>query len=441
MGITVLIFNGYWLGIARLTGAESGTVTLMFILLSFLIYPQLILFSLIFSKLRKQNELVIFISFCLLSVVEWYVPGLDTIQTGQSWIEYAPHLRLAPILGLPIYILFNYYYAWSLFKYGLRKYNMIVAAIFIALNLNFQSSQIKGPTLRLVQTSHAPFSFLSKEFGKEEALKKISESVENGIDFVSQKADVIIFPETTWPFPLNRTERMESQIQAVFPFISDLIESGVVVGMGAPTTGVHDKYERYYNSFLLMEKNKVDQIYSKYNLMPLAESPLTFLGEDLTASLMKRRDFTVAGTNFSPLVLPSGERFQVDICFDGDAPYKLRDKILTSGSADFLLNIANDYWFNPSSQAYGHLWRSRWNSVLFSLPMARVANDGITAFVGWDGVIDQKLPAWDSGFIEGKLRFSSDENNIFLEWGLLPFFLFSFITSLGISVYVYRNKN
>lgn len=437
-----LVFNGYWYGIERLTGLGSFLTTLSFFILPLLLYPQLVGLALLFPYLKKQKKSFVFFFFAAFAILEWFVPGLDTIQTGQTWIEWAPHLRWAPLIGMPLYIFFNYEISWLLFSSTKKMIPLTLLFLFSLSNLNFKESEEKGPEIALIQTNHAPYSILRAKNDKEAAIAIIKTSVEKNIHKIVGHPQLVIFPETTWPFPLDKQQSVLSQMKETFPEINHLVERGIHLGIGGPLIGEHDHFERYYNSFFLLSREGKDQIYSKRNLMPLAESPFSLIGESLTAALMKRRDFTVSGESIEPLVLPTGETFQVDICFDGDAQAKLRTKLIEANrKSDFIVNVANDYWFNPSSQAYGHLWRSRWGSVLFSIPMARATNDGISAFIGWDGVVDRQLPAGESGHLQSKLRFAKNRATLFLDFGLLPFCLFTLIIGLGIFIYEKRYQN
>lgn len=361
-----------------------------------------------------------------IAIVEWFNPGFDTIQIGQTWIEYAPNINLASYFGLAIFTFFNLMMAWMIFKKINIKHLVLISLLFVGVNWRNREGIQKGSKILLVQTNHPPYSKLAKLHGKDQALKHIEVSISSAVGEITDvNYKLAILAETTYPLPLNSEQKIVSQIKE-FSTIKKLLEKNVMVGFGAPTEGKHDHFKRYYNSFFVLGPGK-DQRYDKRVLMPLAESPLPLIGENLTNFIMPRGDYTTVGKNVSTLNLVTKEKFLVDICFDGIVPYQMRNKILANNKVDFIINVANDSWFNPSSQASAHLWRTRWISALYELPTARVSNGGISASIKWDGTIAEYIPNGKTGSKEVQLWHTVKRNSFFTKWGVFPFILLSFL--------------
>lgn len=440
LGSAILTFNGFWLGVDKLTGFSLLPRVVIFLAFGLIQYPHLLVLSVIFPFVQSLKISRVVLVTSLISIIEWFNPGLDTIQIGQTWIEYAPNINLASYFGLAIYTFFNLMIAWMLFKKVSTKYLVLISLLFIGVNLRNREGIQKGSKILLVQTNHPPYTSLAKAHGRERAFKIIDDSISTAVgDITEVNYDLAILAETTYPLPLDSNRSIISQVEQ-FETIKRLINKKVMVGFGAPTEGKHDHFKRYYNSFWVIGQEK-DQRYDKRVLMPLAESPLPFIGEDLTNSIMPRGDYTVPGDNLSTLSLANKEQFLVDICFDGDVPHQMRNKILSNPKVDFIINVANDSWFNPSSQADVHLWRTRWMSALFEVPTARVSNGGISASIKWDGSIAEYIPNGEAGSKEVQLWYPVEKNSFFTKWGIFPFIILSFFIWGILEIKSRCNKN
>jgi apolipoprotein N-acyltransferase len=434
---TLLIYNGFWLGIIRLTNFSLPANILSFLLLAIPQYLHLILISILFSRLVFFGREKVFVFWSAFAVFEWYNPGTDTMQIGQTWIELTPHLNLAPIFGLPIYTLFSSCLAWMIFRKTNIKLIAAIVIVFFALNFRNEIGVQKGSKILMVQTNHEPFSILRKKIGQAEALKKIEDSLTQATgDINSINSPFVVFAESTIPYPLNPNMGITPQIAKISPF-KKLLDKGITIGFGAPTIGTHDRFERYFNSFYVLKPDLI-QRYDKRVLMPLAESPLPVLGEAMTSLLLNRKDYVMPGLNIKALSLNPQEKFLVDICLDGVVIHQMREKLLENQQVDFIVNVANDAWFYPSSQADIHLWRTRWISAIYELPTVRVANGGISASIKWDGTIAESISYGSSGSKEIQPWYSNKARPIFIKWGLIPFILFSLLVW---SLIEFRFKN
>ena len=57
-----------------------------------------------------------------------------------------------------------------------------------------------------------------------------------------------------------------------------------------------------------------------------------------------------------------------------------------------MINITNDAWFGKTIGPYQHLALAKIKAVEFGLPLARVANTGISAYVSPYGEIIGRIP-------------------------------------------------
>ena len=59
-----------------------------------------------------------------------------------------------------------------------------------------------------------------------------------------------------------------------------------------------------------------------------------------------------------------------------------------------MINITNDAWFGKTIGPYQHLALAKIKAVEFGLPLARVANTGISAYISSFGEVVNKFPLY-----------------------------------------------
>jgi apolipoprotein N-acyltransferase len=72
------------------------------------------------------------------------------------------------------------------------------------------------------------------------------------------------------------------------------------------------------------------------------------------------------------------------ICYEAIFPDEVAG---AAAGADFILNVTNDAWFGDTPGPYQHFRQAQLRAVEFGIPLARAANNGVSAVVGADGRI------------------------------------------------------
>ena len=92
--------------------------------------------------------------------------------------------------------------------------------------------------------------------------------------------------------------------------------------------------------------------------------------------------------------------FNPIICYEIAFPNYVAKK---SKKADIILNLTNDGWFGISSGPYQHLVASRFRAVENKIPVIRVSNSGITAYIDEYGRIVKKINLNIEGVLDLKI--------------------------------------
>ena len=242
-----------------------------------------------------------------------------------------------------------------------------------------------------------PINSINKKNTEEIIKKLINES----------KSDYIIFAENNFPYLIDK-----NNLTTLNTFIKD--NKKVIIG----ATTIHDG--DYYNSFFLLEKNKI-QTFDKKILVPFGEflpfrKYLNFM-EIISGSTdyQKGDAERIITTSDNLKILPI-------ICYE-----IVFDKIfnnINKKEIDILVNITNDSWFGTRSGPYQHFYISRLKALVANKSLLRVSNNGISAIIDNNGKIIKSSKLNKITQLKYKLKIN---NNIsyFSIHKIFTFYLFS----------------
>ncbi|NOY89854.1 MAG: apolipoprotein N-acyltransferase, partial [Deltaproteobacteria bacterium] len=187
----------------------------------------------------------------------------------------------------------------------------------------------------------------------------------------SQGAELVVWPESAYPFPLHRGLERE-------PSGPTAIHRGGVRGpviFGALT--MRGRCERYNSVVALTADGRVTGVADKVRLLAFGE--FIPLWSWLTPL---HRYFPCPGLRAGER--PGRLRFggaEVDVlnCFE-DVPSDYA-RTLVSGGPSWLLNVTNDAWFGDTSEPHLHQMVARLRAVETRRDLVRAVNTGVSAHV------------------------------------------------------------
>jgi apolipoprotein N-acyltransferase len=255
-----------------------------------------------------------------------------------------------------------------------------------------------------------PINSINKKNTEEIIKKLINES----------KSDYIIFAENNFPYLIDK-----NNLNTLNTFIQD--NKKVIIG----ATTIHDG--DYYNSFFLLEKNKI-QTFDKQILVPFGE----FLPFRKYLNFME----IISGSNDyqkgdAERIITTSDNLKIlpIICYE-----IVFDKIfnnINKKEIDILVNITNDSWFGTRSGPYQHFYISRLKALVANKSLLRVSNNGISAIIDNNGKIIKSSKLNKITQLKYKLKIN---NNIsyFSIHKIFTFYLFSIFIFL--IIYSKRKK-
>ena len=313
----------------------------VFILIEFAISNFIYGFPWITNSLILSNNIIGF----------YLIKYLGTITSG--------YLILLIFL-LPL--MFQYFFSIKKnYKQLLIVYSPLIL-IFFLLILSFESDKKMSNKEVVIEINQLVIPI--NTFNKENIEKKIMKLIHDS------KSDYIIFAENNFPYLINKNNLSN---------LNNFIKKNKKVIIGATTIQDGD----YYNSFFLLEKNKI-QTFDKKILVPFGEflpfrKFLNFM-EIISGSVdyQKGNSERIITTTDNLKILPI-------ICYE-----IVFDKIfknINKEEIDLLVNITNDSWFGTRSGPYQHFYISRIKALIANKLLLRVSNNGISAIIDNNGKI------------------------------------------------------
>ncbi len=199
-------------------------------------------------------------------------------------------------------------------------------------------------------------------------------------DSLSQRPDLVVWPESAMPFFFERDEASRNELMA---FIE---RQGVPLLFGslALDTPPGEPPRLYNSAYLVSRGGTVVGRYDKLHLVPFGEyvplAPLLFFVDKMVDGIGE----FVPGARSTIFELDR-VRLGVMICFEVVFPDLTRRAAL--GGATLMAAITNDAWFGHSAAPYQHLEMVAFRAVENRLPFARAANTGISGFIDATGRI------------------------------------------------------
>jgi apolipoprotein N-acyltransferase len=281
---------------------------------------------------------------------------------------------------------------------------LVAMGVYGVVRLALQPTrQVAGVKLRIMQPNlpqDARFNYSAKAEVMQKYLN-LSDRATGPQSTGVRDANILIWPESAFPFFLTREADAMAQI-------ADLLPKGTVLITGAvraPDAPPGAKITRAYNSIYLIDHDgSVLSVYDKLHLVPFGEYlPFQDLMERLGfEQLTKVSGGFISGLRRKMMDVPGAPRMLPLICYEAVFP---GDVAARDDRPGWIVNLTNDGWFGISTGPYQHLQQARLRAIEEGLPLVRAANTGVSAVIdplgrvvarlglGTEGVLDSGLPA------------------------------------------------
>ena len=315
-------------------------------------------------------------------VISWIFTGLPWALMGYAFSNWLILIQFASIFGVFGLSFVVVYIASSPYNFLFTKPNIekmgfypriitsVIVLVFIViygyLRLEANPTEYTNISARLVQPSIPQ----TAKWEAEEFWRNLDMHVE--LSKKEGNPNLIIWSEAALTIPYHLKPVMQA-ILSVFANDEQILLTGGV----SDNNKVDDDLE-LYSSLIGIDRysTKIFE-YHKAHLVPFGEYipfknilPL----KKITPGLM---DYT-QGRRKSVIIKKFDLAIWPLICYEAIFPQEVR---VSNRLVDLLINVTNDTWYGNSSGPYQHLEISRMRAIENGLPMLRVANNGISAFI------------------------------------------------------------
>jgi len=364
--------------------------------------------------------------FGLLLAASWVVAEYfrGIIFTGFPWMGFAeaqfngPFAPIAPFFGGLACTFLAVWISWEVLQ--LKKNLLLSGACIISVIVLAQLASFWA----FIKPNGEPLSVRLIQGNFEQSLKFNPKAIEDQFSFYttaieSEPADIIITPETAYPWPQSN---LPTGLLGSIQQFSNNTSSNILLGVIGEISNSNEV--KYTNRALGLSPNISIYQYDKSHLVPFGEFIPPGFHWFVNAFRVPMSDFGRGQLDQPPFsIVRSGKEAvnaAITICYEDVFGGELASRIHNSSKpVNLLINMTNLAWFGNSQAPAQQLRLSQLRSLETGLPALRATNTGITAALGPDGKILAELPQFTQGVLRTTIQtYSGTTPYVF--WGNAP---------------------
>ena len=416
LGFGWFSFGLYWIGSAFLI---SNTYQVFMMPLAVIILPSVLavfwalafLLSKFISNRIGSSILLMVVTLSLSEYIRshvftgfpWLMPSM--LLTSNEYIiqifsfvgSYAGNVVVITLSILPLMLYYNWKFKYLIFFTLLIPINLLFLASFLRFhykeNLEINDNQL----ITIVQPNikqQDKWSLIKRE----NHIKRLIHLSKYKSEKYKTSYRIIIWPETSFAGLIPRELNLLSNIA------KDVLKdnkTSLIIGL------LSLENKKLFNSLALLNfSGNIDHKYDKVHLVPFGEYiPFREYFKSI-AQLISNKDFS-SGTNKDNINLVGIGDILPLICYEVLFSGEVRNRV--TKNTKLIVNITNDAWFGKTVGPYQHLALTKIRAVELGLPLARVANTGVSVLVSPYGEEIIKIPLNQEGVKTIKLMSRLDE--------------------------------
>lgn len=376
-----------------------------------------------------------FVPAVIMTSLEILIPQQFPVYAGHVWMHFSEYLSLASVGGVSLYSFFTW---WPIFcsvplvsKKRPEHIGLALSFVFVVLNfvlITKPEADMKSLNVRIVQANVGNFLKVKSEAGDPLAVGDVVERYkELTLAESPQNLDLIIWPETAYPFPFE-TERLRQGSDTVPElFLELLARTGAEFLIGGydikGKENWDDRFETEFNSAIQFGiDGSLKQVYHKHILIPFGETlPFGTFNRELS-KVLPAVSFFARGHEYTRFNTKNGASFVTPICYEilqGDFIAKMLNG--AGADVDFIVNLTNDSWYGDTAEPYQHLYLAKWRALEFRRPIIRSTNTGISTIIYPNGLEGRRLLVNEKDVLDFNLPLPEKApNTIYQRYGQFP---------------------
>jgi len=345
---------------------------------------------------------VLFALPALWVALEWVrrylLGGFPWNLAAYAWVDLPGALPLAAWVGAfgVSYLLLWGHAAWALAA-ARRSWELALLAVlvpFVIVTVGGRwgggrpapTTAARGLPVRILQ----PDTGILVDADREAILAGYREILDMSYRACDVPGTLLIWPESAaWPFSFDSSAGLRRDLH-------QLAEAGCAVVFNSSRR----EGGKIFNSMLLLTSSAPPMRYDKRHLVPFGEYvPLARVFSFVERLARSAGDFTPGD---EPRLLPfQGEKLGPAICYEVIFGDEVAD--LVQAGATSLVSVTNDAWYGDTAAPHQHLRAARFRAAESRRPMVRAALTGVSAAIGADGAVLERLDVGARGILRYNL--------------------------------------
>ena len=428
LGFGWFAFGLYWIGSAFMVADTYHKVLMP---LAVVILPSVLAvfwgIACVFAKLlTKKNQSSLFLIIVFLTLFEylraklltgfpWLMPSI--ILSSNDYLiqifalvgSFTANLFVFSFSILPFILIFNFRSKYIIF--GLLSIPITILLFSSFVRLYNKDNKVSDKNLiTLVQPNIEQKDKWNLEKRNANLNKLTQFSIQNVNEYTGVNR-IIIWPETSFE------GKIPNEMELLFVISKRILtdqKSILVVGLLRV-----DKNKLFNSLVFLNSKGNIIHQYDKIHLVPFGEYIPLRNKFTTIANFLSLKDFS-SGKIKPNFTLKGFGNILTLICYEILFTEEVISRL--SKNTNLLINITNDAWFGKTIGPYQHLALAKIKAVELGIPLARVANTGISALISPYGEEITKIPLYESGVRTAKLTLPL-KNTIYRMYGEIIFIL------------------
>jgi apolipoprotein N-acyltransferase len=344
--------------------------------------------------------------------------------TGFPWMGLAenqfngPFAPIAPVFGGLACTFLAVWASWEILELKVRPAICAITLLAVITPIQFIGK------ISYTKPFGEPISVRLIQGNFEQSLKFNPLAIGQQIDFYvseiqKQSADLIIIPETAFPWPQNN---LPNGLISYLQNYSNASLSNLLLGLVGSVTS-RDGIQ-YTNRAIGLSPNAQPYQYDKVHLVPFGEFIPPGFHWFINTFNVPLSDFARGSFEQKPFSIERKNQASVNaaitICYEDVFGDELASRIQRNGEPiHLLINMTNLAWFGQSQAPHQQLRLSQLRSLETGLPALRATNTGITSSLGPDGKLVQTLPEFTQATLATQIQPYSGQTP-YVRWGNLP---------------------
>lgn len=372
------------------------------------------------------------------TVIMYWLPSLIPGNLAHSQYQQPLLIQVVDIGGVPLLLFIMTLFSWLLFRGCLlwqvnRRgawQQLMAAALLILLTLVYGQLRINSVESAMAEADSMTIASIQPNFVRADNVAPLYQ-LSQQLLAQHQQIDLLVWPEFPPAFSIIENKQQRAQT-ASFNKQSNtalMLVSGYVYSDSSK--------QAYYNASHLMQQGKISANYYKQTLVPFFEYLPFEQAMPWLRQLFPQALHYTPGQQANLFQLKQNINIIPAICYEIIFPDNFRHFVQQGGN--IIINPVSDSWFGNSAGSALHFSLALFRSIEYRIPLVRVANSGISAYVQASGKIlpasQTQLMTQDSKVFSVALADTSTLYGQFGDWFIYLLSLL-FLADIAASIYL-----